>query len=88
MRSVLYMATLSAKKWDPTISAFYHHLIAAGKKPKVALLACMNKLLRIFNAVTKSNQPWQPDYSYPQSFQHSCSRLVRQKNPSVSKYGF
>lgn len=65
VRSALYMATLSAKKWDPTIAAFYQHLIAAGKKPKVALVACMHKLLRIINAVIKSNQPWQP--AYPQA---------------------
>jgi len=66
VRSALYMATLSAKKWDPTISAFYNHLIAAGKKPKVALVACMHKLLRIINAVIKSNQPWQPAFTSPQ----------------------
>ena len=62
VRSALYMATLSAKKWDPAISAFYQRLIAAGKKPKVALVACMHKLLRIINAVIKSNQPWNPAY--------------------------
>lgn len=62
VRSALYMATLSAKRWDPTISAFYQRLIAAGKKPKVALVACMHKLLRIINAVIKSNQPWNPAY--------------------------
>ena len=66
VRSALYMATLSAKKWDTAIAAFYQRLIAVGKKPKVALVACMHKLLRIINAVIKSNQPWQPDYSYPQ----------------------
>jgi transposase len=62
VRSALYMATLSAVRWDPTLSAFYKRLIAAGKLPKVALVACMHKLLRIINAVIKSNQPWQPSY--------------------------
>lgn len=62
VRSALYMATLSAKKWDPAISTFYQRLIAVGKKPKVALVACMHKLLRIINAVIKSNQPWNSAY--------------------------
>jgi transposase len=62
VRSALYMATLTAVRCDPTISAFYQRLRAAGKLPKVALVACMHKLLRIINAVIKSNQPWQPGY--------------------------
>lgn len=66
VRSALYMATLSAVRWDPTLSAFYQRLKAAGKLPKVALVACMHKLLRIINAVIKSNKPWEAAYSCPQ----------------------
>lgn len=63
VRSVLYMAALSASKHDPVIRAFYQRLIAAGKKPKVAIVACMRKLLVIINAIFKSEQPWSPTYS-------------------------
>jgi transposase len=58
VRSVLYMATLSAKKHNPTIRNFYEHLIAQGKEKKVALTACMRKLLVILNARLRSNQAW------------------------------
>lgn len=58
VRSVLYMATLSAKKHNPTIRKFYEHLIAQGKEKKVALTACMRKLLVILNAMLRTNQAW------------------------------
>jgi transposase len=63
LRSVLYMATLSASRFNPTISRFYRRLVEAGKKPKVALTACMRKLLVILNAIMKNRIPWQADYS-------------------------
>lgn len=62
IRAVLYMATLSASRFNPTISLFYHRLIEAGKKPKVALTACMRKLLGILNAIVKNRIPWRADY--------------------------
>lgn len=62
VRSALYMAVLSASRFEPTIKAFYDRLIAAGKLPKVALVACMHKLLTIINAVIKSGKPWQAGY--------------------------
>jgi transposase len=62
VRSVLYMAALSAVQHEPTFEAFYQRLLAAGKPKKVALTACMHKLLRIINAVIKSGVPWQPGY--------------------------
>jgi len=62
VRAALYMATLSASRFDPTIKAFYQHLLAAGKPKKVALTACMHKLLTIINAVIKSGMPWQAGY--------------------------
>ena len=58
IRRVLYMATLSAARHNPSIKAFYDRLLAAGKFPKVALVACMRKLLTILNAMVKHNNPW------------------------------
>lgn len=63
IRAVLYMATLSASRVNPTISLFYRRLIGAGKKPKVALTACMRKLIGILNAIIKNRIPWQAEYS-------------------------
>ncbi|HUW09073.1 MAG TPA: IS110 family transposase [Anaerolineae bacterium] len=60
VRRVLYMAALSASRHNPTIKSFYTHLIAAGKPEKVALTACMRKLLIILNAMMRDMQPWQP----------------------------
>jgi transposase len=58
VRAVLYMATLAAIRCNPSIKAFYQRLRAAGKKPKVAIVACMRKLLTILNAMLKSKTPW------------------------------
>jgi transposase len=58
VRSVLYMAALSAKKHNPFIRKFYERLIRHGKEKKVALTACMRKLLVILNAMVRTNQPW------------------------------
>ena len=58
VRSVLYMAALAAKKFNPVIRKFYERLIKQGKEKKVALTACMRKLLVILNAMMHSNQPW------------------------------
>jgi transposase len=62
VRTALYMATLSAVRHDPVIKAFYTRLRAAGKCAKVALVACMRKLLSIINAVIKSGVPWHATY--------------------------
>ena len=60
VRSALYMGTLSAIRFNPAIKAFYQRLLAAGKKPKVAITACMRKLLTILNAMIKHSTPWSP----------------------------
>jgi transposase len=52
------MAALSAKKFNPVIKKFYDRLIKHGKEKKVALTACMRKLLVILNAMIHTNQPW------------------------------
>lgn len=59
VRRALYMAALSATKCNPVVKAFYQRLVAAGKAKKVALTACMRKLLTILNAMVKSQQKWQ-----------------------------
>ena len=59
VRSTLYMASLSAIRFNKTIKAFYQRLIANGKPKKVALTACMRKLLVILNAITKNGSLWQ-----------------------------
>ncbi|MBF0448782.1 MAG: IS110 family transposase, partial [Magnetococcales bacterium] len=60
VRTVLFMATLTSTRFNPVISQFHNRLIAAGKKPKVAITACMRKLLTILNAMVKSGEKWHP----------------------------
>ena len=60
VRATLYMAALVATRFNPTIRAFYQRLCAAGKLKKVALTACMRKLLTILNAMLRSNRHWEP----------------------------
>jgi transposase len=60
LRATLYMATLVAVRHNPVLKACYERLLAAGKAKKVALVACMRKLLTILNAMTKHQTPWQP----------------------------
>jgi transposase len=59
VRTVLYMGTLVATRYNPRIKAFYERLLAAGKVKKVALTACMHKFLTILNARLKHRTPWQ-----------------------------
>jgi transposase len=59
VRAALYMAALVASKCNPVIRAFYQRLRAAGKPAKVALTACMRKLLTILNAIARDGTPWQ-----------------------------
>lgn len=59
VRAVLYMGALVAARRNAVIRAFYRRLIAAGKPKKVALIACMRKLLTILNAMTRTNTTWQ-----------------------------
>lgn len=60
VRSTLYMATIVATRHNPLICAFYQRLLAAGKPKKVALVACMRKLLTILNAMLHQQTPWAP----------------------------
>jgi transposase len=58
VRTVLYMATLTATRYNPVINAFYHRLLARGKAHKVAMTAAMRKFLTILNAMVKTRTPW------------------------------
>jgi transposase len=62
VRAVLYMATLAAIRHNHKIREFHRRLIAAGKAKKVAITACMRKLLTILNAMLRDKTPWQPDF--------------------------
>jgi transposase len=58
VRSVLYMGTLAAIRFNPVIKEFYQRLLAKGKLKKVAITACMRKLLTILNAMIRDNEAW------------------------------
>lgn len=66
VRCVLYMATLSATRCNPVIRAFYRRLTAAGKPHKVAMTACMRKMLVIMNAMMRDQVPWQQNSPQPE----------------------
>jgi transposase len=73
VRSALYMSILSATKWNPVIRVFYQRLRDNGKPPKVAMVACMRKLLTILNAMVRDGQEWDPSIPLDQlRIQHSC----------------
>ena len=65
VRRALYMATIVATRHNPVIRAHYQRLVDAGKAKKVAIVACMRKLLTILNAMTRSQTPFDPDHARP-----------------------
>lgn len=71
VRAVLYMATLVGTRRNPVLRAFYERLLAAGKPKKVALTACMRKLLTILNAMVRNHARWQIAQA-PLAQQDSC----------------
>ncbi len=64
VRAALYMSALVATRRNPIIKAFYERLCVAGKAKKVALTACMRKLLTILNAMLKHRTPWQKNFAH------------------------
>ena len=68
VRTMLYMAALSAVRFNPPLRAHYQALLARGKAKKLALVACMRKLLITLNAILRDAAPWSPNYL---AFQHS-----------------
>lgn len=71
VRATLYMAALVASRYNPAIKSFYQRLLSTGKPKKVALTACMRKLLTILNAMTRAQTSWQIVPS-PLACQDSC----------------
>ena len=67
VRSTLYMAMLSATRYNPLVAPFYRRLVARGKSKKLAYIACARKLLVILNAMFRDRTPWCPSLD----FQHS-----------------
>ena len=63
VRAVLYMAALVAVRWNPRLRSMYQRLRQAGKLKKVALVACMRKLLTMLNAMLRDRRPWQSSVS-------------------------
>ncbi len=72
------MSVVAGIRFNATIQAFYKHLRATGKPPKVALVACMRKLLVILDAMLKSQQPWR----LPVSDTSPCNR----ENEAAANY--
>jgi transposase len=66
---VLDMSTRAAVRHNPVLKAFYERWRSVGKAPKVALTACMRKLLTILHAMLKHRTPWQENYAL--RFQHN-----------------
>lgn len=60
VRRVLFMAAQAAALWNPTLKAFKQRLLASGKRPKVAIVAVMRKLIVTLNAMVRDNAVWQP----------------------------
>jgi len=62
IRDILYMGALASTRFNPVIGPFYHRLVKSGKHKKVALAACMRKLLTILNAMVRANSLWCENY--------------------------
>ncbi len=58
MRVILYMCMVATLKWNDAVKRYYERLVAAGKPGKVAIVACMRKLLVILNAMVRDQRPW------------------------------
>ena len=76
VRAVLYMAALTATRYPGPIRAFYQRLCAAGKPKKIALVACMRKLLTMLNAILRDQPSGSPRWSLRLDRQHSCSPVA------------
>ena len=88
VRAALYMATLVATRFNPIIKQFYTRLCEAGKLKKVALVACMRKLLIILNAMLKHHMPWtfsESNLSFSYVNQDSCWRNPALLSPRATK---
>ena len=57
-RNALFMATVGAARWNPVIGVFYQRLVEVAGSAKIVRIACMRKLLTIFNAILRDRRPW------------------------------
>jgi transposase len=69
VRATLYMGAIVAMRYNPIIKAFYERLVERGKPKKLAITACVHKMLVILNAMVRDNKPW----SVEQDLQSNCS---------------
>jgi transposase len=63
VRGALYMSTLVVTRYNPVIRTCYLRLLEAGKPKKLALVACIRKLLTILDTMVRTHEPWRADYS-------------------------
>jgi len=85
-RRVLFLITLAAIVHNPLIRKYYNHLIQKGKPPKVAIVACMRKIIRILNAMIRDNRPFIPDYyeTYVRE-QNNGYKIILTKNNEIKQ---
>ena len=74
MRAALYMATVTAVRHNPVLRAFQARLTAAGKPPKVVLVACMHKLLTLLNAMVRDGRAWSRAHLTPNTIAPGLGR--------------
>src|SRR5262249_37371578 len=73
VRRILYLAALSAARFNADLKAFYQRLTASGKPPKVAFIAVARKLVVLANTLISQDRMWQPQAPNMLDFQHRCS---------------
>jgi transposase len=82
VRHILYLAALSAARFNADMHAFYQRLLTAGKSPKAALTAVARKLVVLANTLINQNRFWQPQAPNMLDFQHRCSPAPRGRKVS------
>ncbi len=70
VRATLYMGAVVAMRHNPVIKAFYERLVSRGKSKKLALTACVHKMLVILNAMVRDNLPWHICDNFKPIFNH------------------
>ena len=71
----VHLAFLAATRTNPPVRVFYRRLVAAGKRPEVALSACIGKLLALCNALCQHQTTWNLSMAEPLTPRHSCSSV-------------
>lgn len=84
VRKVLYMAALVATRCNPTIKAFYQRLLKKGKPKKLALVACMRKLLTILNSMVRRHQKWDAEFKPTHEREQGAAAPVATLGPPLA----